>query len=94
MDTITDFGTGSDGLHFDATAFTNGGLSAGAALGAGEFISGTTIDATSADGTSIFMYNTTSGNLYYDADSASGGGILVLNLSNQDNLESGEILTI
>ena len=55
MDTITDFGTGSDGLTFDATAFTNGGLSAGAALGAGEFISGTTIDATSADGTSIFM---------------------------------------
>jgi hypothetical protein len=82
-DTITDFTTADDDLFFHTTAFNNSLLANGVV--AGEFVSGTSVDANSATGSTIFMYDTDSGNLFYDADGASGGGIHIVTLTGSPN---------
>ena len=76
-DTITDFTSGTDKLQFSKTIFT--GLS-GAALGSlttDAFWSGAGI-TTAHDATDRFIYNTTNGSLYYDADGNASGSAAVL----------------
>lgn len=78
-DTITDFVSGTDKLEFSKSIFTGittaAGTGNGAALTANEFISSTTATA-GTTATSHFIYNSTSGVLYYDAD-ANGAGAAV-----------------
>ena len=70
-------------MFFHTTAFNNSLLANGVV--AGEFVSGTSVDANSATGSTIFMYDTDSGNLFYDADGASGGGIHIVTLTGSPN---------
>ena len=78
-DTITDFVSGTDKLEFSKSIFTGittaAGTGNGAALTANEFVSSTTATA-GTTATSHFIYNSTSGILYYDAD-ANGAGAAV-----------------
>jgi Ca2+-binding RTX toxin-like protein len=67
FDTITDFVHGTDKIVLDDDIFT--GLVAGA-LAAGAFITGATF--TQAD--DRIRYNTTTGDLYYDANGSGAGG--------------------
>lgn len=74
-DSITDFTTASDRLAFDSSVFTAiGGLGA---FGAGDarYVEGAFTSG--QDATDRIIFNTTTGNLYYDAD-GSGGGAAVL----------------
>ena len=75
-DTITDFQPGQDLLQFSKGVFTTISSTIGEHLNANEFWSGNGV--TSAhDSDDRFIYNSTTGNLYYDAD-GSGGGAAVL----------------
>jgi Ca2+-binding RTX toxin-like protein len=76
VDTITDFVAGTDSLQFSQSIFTGITSTAGSGLGSilasNEFVS----NATAVSGTtssSHFIYNTTSGILYYDADGNDSG---------------------
>ena len=76
-DTITDFTSGTDKLQFSKAIFT--GLS-GAALGdlsSNAFWSGAGIK-TAHDADDRFIYDTTTGSLYYDADGNASGSAAVL----------------
>ena len=76
-DTITDFTSGTDKLQFSKAIFT--GLS-GAALGdlsSDAFWSGAGIK-TAHDADDRFIYDTTTGSLYYDADGNASGSAAVL----------------
>jgi Ca2+-binding RTX toxin-like protein len=76
-DTITDFTSGTDELQFSKAIFT--GLS-GAALGdlsSNAFWSGAGIK-TARDADDRFIYDTTTGALYYDADGNALGSAAVM----------------
>ena len=75
-DTITDFQPGQDLLQFSKGVFTTISSTVGELLHANEFWSGNGV--TSAhDSSDRFVYDTATGNLYYDAD-GSGGVAAVL----------------
>ncbi|HEY8085122.1 MAG TPA: hypothetical protein VIE69_05920, partial [Methylophilaceae bacterium] len=72
--TITDFSHGVDILQFDHLAFTNTGTTPGSALSAANFVSSNTAaGAVAHDATDHFIYNSSSGALYYDADGSGAG---------------------
>ena len=76
-DTITDFQPGVDVLQFSKGVFTTIASSVGGHLNANEFWSDNGVTA-GHDVDDRFVYDTTSGNLYYDADgSGSGAAVLV-----------------
>ena len=82
VDTIADFNVANDTMYFSSSSFTiSNKPSSGSAIDAGEFVTGTSVDANSATGSTIFMYDTDSGNLFYDADGASGSGIHIATLT-------------
>lgn len=68
-DTVTDFSHNDDQLVFLSSIFNTGGLTTSGAINPGQFTSGTAIQASSNSG-QIFLYDTDSGNLFYDADAA------------------------
>ena len=76
-DTITDFTSGTDKLQFSKAIFT--GLSAAALgdLSSNAFWSGAGV-TTAHDADDRFIYNTTDGYLYYDADGNASGSAAVL----------------
>ena len=76
MDTITDFVSGTDKLQFSKTAFT--GLSDAdlGSLSTDAFWTGTGV-STAHDATDRFIYNSTTGALYYDADGNGTGSAAV-----------------
>ncbi len=65
VDTIADFTTASDKLHFDNAVFT--AIGADGAFTAANFVSGAGA-AAALDAADRLIYNTTTGDLYYDAD--------------------------
>ena len=84
MDTITDFVSNSDYLLFSKAVFTTVTAAASAGLGTAiatsEFIFGAgTIAATSA--TQHFIYNTSTGALYYDADGNTTNGVAAVQVA-------------
>ena len=91
VDRITDFVSGTDGLELDSGVFT--------AIGAaGKFSSGdarfwAAPGATSGhDATDRIVYNTSTGNLYYDADgSGSGAAQLIATLQGAPGLVAADI---
>jgi serralysin len=81
VDTIADFTTGDDAMVFTKTSFNNSNAPTSGTIDSGEFVTGSSVDANSATGSTIFMYDTDSGNLFYDADGASGSGIHIATLT-------------
>jgi Ca2+-binding RTX toxin-like protein len=67
VDTITDFETGIDKIRLDHDAFD--GLNVGK-LGPGKFV----IGAAAVDGNDRIIYDSATGDLYFDADGAGGAG--------------------
>ncbi|KUR71978.1 hypothetical protein AQZ52_08010 [Novosphingobium fuchskuhlense] len=65
LDTVQDFASGSDVLSFSRAIYT--GFAAAGAMGADAFWSGAGVNA-AHDVTDRFIYNTTTGVLWYDAD--------------------------
>lgn len=63
IDTITDFQVGQDLLCFSARGF-GGGLTQGASLSAAQF----TIGSAASDSSDRFIYNSSTGALFFDAD--------------------------
>ena len=76
-DTVTDFVTGTDELMFDNAAMTALGADASWVAGDGRFWAAA--GATSGhDADDRLVYNTTTGNLYYDADGSGAGAAQVV----------------
>ena len=95
VDTIADFSNTNDTMYFDATSFTAGSGSVGNAITTGQFVTGTNVDANSATGSTIFMYDTDSGNLFYDADGASGSGIHIATLTGSpDDVDNTDFMFV
>lgn len=90
-DTINDFTSGSDVLRVSA-AGVRGGLSAGA-LDASLFLASDLGQAT--DGVQRFIYDTTTGELFFDAD-GNGAGLqrLIVTLANADPLLASDFLIV
>lgn len=93
-DRISDFAAGTDQLLFENAVFTGLGVNADWAAGDGRFYAAA--GATSAHDTSDrLVYNTTNGNLYYDADGAGGAAAqLVATLANLPALSASDITVI
>jgi Ca2+-binding RTX toxin-like protein len=93
IDTITDFTLADDVINVSATGF-GGGLTAGTLTGA-EFLSGA--GANTATGSlQRFIYDTTSGALFFDQDGDLGGfsAIQIATLSNSAGIGNTNIVVI
>jgi len=91
-DTITDFLSGTDDIQLDNAMFTN--LGAAGALTNTRFFksAGSTANLTADD---RVIYNTSNGNLYYDADGSGGGSsILIAKLTGAVDLAVTDIQVI
>ena len=78
-DTITDFQQGVDLLQFSKSAFKAITSTAGSLLSAAEFWSGAGVTA-GHDTSDRIVYDTTTGNLYYDADGSGKGAATLVAL--------------
>ena len=94
VDRVTDFVRGTDELLFENSAFTALGASGAMASGDGRFRSGAGV-TTGRDTSDRLVYNTSTGNLYYDADgSGSGGSVLIANFAGNPTLSASDITVI
>jgi len=82
-DTITDFTVGSDKIAISASGF-GGGLVAGSTLTSAQFLK-VSVGSSATTASQRFIYNFTSGDLYFDANGSGAGSLSVkiatLNLS-------------
>lgn len=78
-DTITDFVSGTDSLLFSKSVFTGLASAPLGALSADAFWSGAGVTA-AHDATDRFVYNTSTGALYYDADGIGGSAAIQIAL--------------
>jgi serralysin len=91
-DDITDFVHGEDIMQFDSSVYDAAG--APGALDPAAFNSGAGLSA-AADADDRFVYNTTSGALYYDADGVGGtAAVQVATLTNQAAIDSTDLLIV
>ncbi|HEV7234295.1 MAG TPA: hypothetical protein VGN36_08610, partial [Sphingorhabdus sp.] len=93
VDTLGDFSSVDDILMIDSRVFTGGGLAAGF-VDASAFLSaaGATAATTAAH---RFIYNSTTGDLYYDADGAGGAAaVKFANLGAGAQLENYDLFVI
>ena len=92
IDTVTDFGNGIDTLQFNNALFTS--LGAEGALNAAAFKSGAGLSA-GQDANDRLIYDTSTGNLYYDADgSGAGVAVHVVSLAGIPTLSASDIAVI
>ena len=91
IDKITDFLSVDDTISIKAAGF-GGGLSANAAILATQFLSGAGV-TTASNATQRFLYNTTSGALFFDADgNGTGAGALqIATLTGNPNITTADI---
>jgi len=89
VDRITDFVSGSDKILLDDAIFTALGLGA---LGAGAFVIGTQAQ----DGDDRIIYNSTTGQLFYDADGSLSGSAAIhfATLDGHPTLAAGDFTVI
>ena len=92
VDTITDFSTTNDTLLVSASGF-GGGLTAGGAILAAEFRSGSGA-ATATTAEHRFIYNTTTRALLFDADGSDTGfaPVQMATLTNRPSLTIADIV--
>ena len=89
-DFIRDFVSGTDHLEISASLF-GGGLSAGS-LSAAQFASGAGLTAATT-AAQRFLYDSSTGNLYFDADgNGAGASVLMANLSNVGALSASDFI--
>jgi hypothetical protein len=94
-DDIHNFDVATDTLQFSKAAFA--GLSETGAIATEQFLSAADVTGAGNEGTvdTRFLYDTSSGNLYFDADgSAAGGAIWVATLGNVPTLTENDIVMI
>jgi Ca2+-binding RTX toxin-like protein len=92
-DRISDFATGSDKLHLDDAAFTAIGASGNFAAGDGRFAANSS--GTAADTNDRVVFNTSTGQLYYDADgSGSGASQLIATVQTGATVAATDIVVI
>ncbi|MBN3942352.1 calcium-binding protein [Nostoc sp. NMS9] len=94
VDRITDFSSVDDTLHVSAAGF-GGGLTAGASIVAEQILIGSSsVAATSAS--QRFIYNTSTGALFFDADGNQTGSsaVQIATLSNKPLIDGGDIFII
>ncbi len=91
VDLVADFVSGTDKLSFDTAAFTAIGAPGNFPFGDARFVAGNTTSG--IDPTDRIVYNTTTGNLYYDADgSGAGASVLVATLQGAPRIFSDDIV--
>ncbi|PSN15619.1 hypothetical protein C7293_06475 [filamentous cyanobacterium CCT1] len=89
-DTITDFVVADDQILIRTAGF-GGGLNAGAAISANQFVLG----AAAADGSDRFIYNNTSGELFFDRDgTGSHTQVLLATLSGAPTISNADIVVV
>ncbi|MBE9156636.1 hypothetical protein IQ265_27220 [Nodosilinea sp. LEGE 06152] len=89
-DIITDFVAADDQILIRAAGF-GGGLNAGAAISASQFVLG----AAAADGSDRFIYNNTSGELFFDRDgTGSHAQVLLATLGGAPTISNADIVVV
>jgi Ca2+-binding RTX toxin-like protein len=90
VDTITDFGHLEDLIQLENGIFTK--LTATGSLSDANFVAG---NGVAADANDYVLYNTTSGNLYYDADgSGAGAAVQFATLTGHPTLTAADFMVI
>ncbi|MHC5739704.1 calcium-binding protein, partial [Nostoc sp.] len=94
VDRITDFSTVDDTLHVSAAGF-GGGLTAGDFITTDQILIGSGAVATTS-GSQRFIYNTSTGALFFDADGnqTGFGAVQIATLSNKPTIGSNDIFVI
>jgi Ca2+-binding RTX toxin-like protein len=93
-DTISDFASAWDGIHVDNAAFTQVGADGRFTSNDARFFAGAGANA-GHDADDRMVYNTTTGQLYYDADgSGSGEAQLVATIANHPAMAASDITVI
>ena len=94
VDQVTDFVSASDRLNFDNATFTALGADGSFVAGDGRFAAGAGFTS-GRDASDRLVYDTTTGNLYYDADgSGTGAAQLVATLQGHPALAATDIAVI
>src|SRR5919108_566533 len=90
-DTISDFASGSDKIVLDAAVMTALGASGNFAVGDARFVANST--GTAQDASDRIIYNTTTRQIFYDADgSGSGAAVLIATLQSGATLVATDII--
>ncbi|HEV8106369.1 MAG TPA: calcium-binding protein, partial [Burkholderiales bacterium] len=93
-DEIEDFASGADRVQFDNAAFTQLGAAGNFAAGDARFASGAGLTS-GQDASDRLVYDTTNGDLYYDADgNGAGQSVLVAHLTGAPTLVATDISVI
>jgi serralysin len=93
-DLVTDFRSGQDDLRLDDAAFAGLGALGRFGVGDDRFAFGDGLSA-GADATDRIIYDTSAGNLYYDADGdGAGAALLFATLQGGPNLHADDIVVI
>ncbi|MFM6106898.1 MAG: hypothetical protein ACKPEO_15320, partial [Sphaerospermopsis kisseleviana] len=91
IDTITDFESGTDKIQIDSSGFT--GLAIGQ-LSAEAFTFGAGVTSATSS-THRFIFNTTNGDLFFDADGdGAGASVKIATLNNSASLSHSDIFVI
>ena len=94
MDRITDFASPADQLAFENAVFTGLGSAGTFSSTDGRCVAGAGLTS-GQDSNDRIIYNTTNGNLYYDANgSASGGSVQIATLQGVPTLAASDITVI
>ncbi|HSJ97433.1 MAG TPA: hypothetical protein VLC53_10195, partial [Myxococcota bacterium] len=90
-DVVSDFASNWDSLHFDAGSFTALGPAGQFSAGDGRFYAAAGVSS-GHDADDRLVYNTSTGELFYDADgSGSGAAQLIATLQNAPNIVASDI---
>ncbi|MCC4116532.1 calcium-binding protein [Aromatoleum toluclasticum] len=90
VDTITDFVSGTDDLWIDNSVFT--AFTTDGALAAGNFVG--EAGAVAHDADDFLVFDTTSGNLYYDADGSGAGAAVQIATLSTGTLTADDVTVI
>jgi Ca2+-binding RTX toxin-like protein len=94
VDLVMGFAAGSDEAAFDNTVFTALGADGDFAAGDARFAAGAGFTS-GRDASDRIVYNTSTGNLYYDADGSGGGGAqLIATLQGNPTIAANDISVI
>lgn len=94
MNTVTDFISGTDFINLAHATFEMLTTTAGGTLSTAEFASGDGLMSSTVAGT-VIVYNSSTGDLYYDADANGGGtGVLIAHLNGVPAITVSDIAVV